>query len=109
MEPENDYGNIEYKLKLLCKDDKRREELISQMAYRLNEGSGECIYILGIGDNGELIGIDDENYNLSLENINIFATKNDSVIINISKKEIGNEKGNEKGEPKYIYELKIPL
>ena len=40
MEKEKEDGNIEYKLKILCKDSKRKEELISQMAYRLNEGSG---------------------------------------------------------------------
>lgn len=107
MEPENDEGNIEYKLKLICKDKMRIEELISQMAYRLNEGSGECIYILGIQDNGELIGINDEDYKLSLENITHFATTNDSVIINISKKEIDNEIDNEIKDKKYIYEILI--
>ena len=55
MERENEYGNIEYKLCInpIHKKEKRIEEPISQMqAYRLNEGHGECIYIIGISDEG---------------------------------------------------------
>ena len=34
MEPENETGNVEYKLKLLEKDNKRIETLATQMRYR---------------------------------------------------------------------------
>lgn len=34
------------------------------MSFRLNEGCGECIYILGVGDNGELNGITEYDYKL---------------------------------------------
>ena len=99
MEKENEEGNIEYKLKVIHTDSKRLQELTTQMAYRLNEGSGECIYILGVNDTGDMIGIDDEDYKLSIENITNFAKANDSSIINISKKQIEDNK--------YIYELLI--
>ena len=99
MEKENDEGNIEYKLKVIHTESKRLQELTSQMSYRLNEGSGECIYILGVNDTGDMVGIDDDDYKISLENITNFAKANDSSIINISKKEID--------EDKYIYELLI--
>ena len=102
MEKEKEDGNIEYKLKILCKDKKRKEELISQMAYRLNEGGGECIYILGISDHGEPLGISKEDYNLSIDNIEHFAQQNDALIINISEKNL-----NHNQEKKCIYEILI--
>ena len=88
MEKEKEDGNVEYKLKILCKDNKRKEELISQMAYRLNEGGGECLYILGISDHGEPLGISKEDYKKSLDNIENFAQQNDALIINISEKNL---------------------
>ena len=90
MDREQEEGNIEYKLKIIHKDKKRLQELTSQMAYRLNEGSGECIYILGVSDTGDMVGINEEEYTISLENLKQFALANDSHIINISKKALGN-------------------
>ena len=102
MEREKEDGNVEYKLKILCKDNKRKEELISQMAFRLNEGSGECTYILGISDNGEPLGISKDDYKTSLDNIEYFAQQNDALIINISEKIL--EHNNQKN---CIYEILI--
>ena len=70
MNPECDEGNIEYKLKITPVTEKRKEELITQMSFRLNEGCGECIYILGVGDNGELNGITEYDYKLSMSFLN---------------------------------------
>ena len=50
FEPEKDDGNIEYKLKLINLSPERINTLITQMKYRLNEGSGEAIYEIGIKD-----------------------------------------------------------
>ena len=68
MEPENDYGNREYKLKLINKNSERIEELVSQMRFRINEGEGECFYNLGVNDKGKLIGITDEEFDETLKN-----------------------------------------
>ena len=69
MEQESEYGNIEYKLKLCIKSNKRLEELTSQMAFRLNEGNGECIYVIGVSDMGELSGITEEEYQFLEKNL----------------------------------------
>lgn len=76
MEPENDEGNIEYKLKLINTDHTRIEELITQMRYRCEQGNGECIYNLGIKDSGEIEGLTDDEFNETIKNINIIASKN---------------------------------
>ena len=101
MEKESEYGNIEYKLKL-CKDNpKRIEELTSQMAFRINEGNGECIYILGVSDDGALIGLSEEEYKFSFSILKKIADNNKSNIIEISNKEV------EDTNKKKIYEILI--
>jgi len=92
MNPECDEGNIEYKLKITPVTEKRKEELITQMSFRLNEGCGECIYILGVGDNGELNGITEYDYKLSMSFLNHMVKQNDSIILNVSKRLTENPK-----------------
>ena len=55
--PESDQGNIEYKLRLDKKGLLSRENMVSQMLYRMNEGRNkygryEANYIIGISDDG---------------------------------------------------------
>ena len=70
---EYDYGNVEYKLKLCDVNMERIVELTSQMNFRLQEGSGECYYIIGIEDNGNTLGISKEELEISLSVINTIA------------------------------------
>ena len=92
MEKENEEGNIEYKLKIIPENEKRKQELITQMNYRLNEGSGECIYVIGVTDNGEMQGISNKDFEKTFENLQNMVKKNDSVILHKSEKKINNEK-----------------
>jgi elongation factor 1-alpha len=62
--PEKDNGSCEYKLKLVygnhISEEVRNKKLIktaSQMKYRLYQGKGKAIYILGVSDNGDVEGI----------------------------------------------------
>lgn len=60
------YGNVEYKLFFNydkdnpLKDQIRVEKYITQLNFRINEGSGVAIYIIGIKDNGFIIGLDEK-------------------------------------------------
>lgn len=63
-------GNIEFKEYLtrnfhLKRD--RKESLASQMKYRLNQGEGEAVYLLGVTDDGEGVGLGDRELRESLE------------------------------------------
>lgn len=60
--PEDDEGSREYKLKLLDKSPERFEQIKTQMRYRMDEGQGECIYVLGVTDNGGVVGLTSEEY-----------------------------------------------
>ncbi|MEM0220151.1 MAG: elongation factor 1-alpha, partial [Thermoproteota archaeon] len=61
-------GNIEYKLKVVINDSERLEELATQLNYRLNEGGGEAFYELGVSNEGELIGLSEEEAKITLTN-----------------------------------------
>lgn len=70
---ENDYGDTEYKLILHIDDDYKREGLVTQMKYRLNAGMGECIYYLGVHDNGNPVGILPEEMEYSIKNLDVIC------------------------------------
>lgn len=62
MQAESDTGNVEYKLKLLNISSDKVDKLASQMRFRLEEGGHEAFYIIGITDDGKMVGLTDEEY-----------------------------------------------
>ena len=110
LSPENEEGNIEYKLKLLNVNQDRKQNLITQMRRRCIDGGGECIYILGVEDNGSMAGISGEESEETIRNITNIALENNYSISILSKKEISKNKFiyeiliREKNENKYIRE-----
>jgi len=75
MDKESDEGNIEYKLLLDKLTEEKAERLAAQMLYRLNEGHGEAFYIVGLSDDGQPIGLSDQELSNSLNNLKIIAQK----------------------------------
>lgn len=63
------YGNREYKLKIINCDDKKVIKRSTQMLFRLHEGNGRAIYLIGIDDNGKIEGLTIQELNTSLDNI----------------------------------------
>lgn len=47
LPPEEEEGNIEYKLKLINPSPSRLQHLVTQLKWRLREGQGEAIYEIG--------------------------------------------------------------
>jgi elongation factor 1-alpha len=80
LNKEKDNGYIEYKLHLCNIDDNKLKNRMTQMQYRLLEGNGKAIYIIGINDNGEFIGINKKQYKESIKNLKYLAEKNNSTI-----------------------------
>lgn len=66
MEPEREEGHIEYKLRLDASTPERVQKLATQLNYRLNEGGGEAFYELGVTDDGEPVGLTEEEAEKSL-------------------------------------------
>jgi hypothetical protein len=71
LPPEVEKGNIEYKLKLIDPTPLRFEHLVTQMKWRLQEGLGEAIYEIGVGDDGSLSGLTDDEMTKSLETLKL--------------------------------------
>lgn len=70
---ESNDGNIEYKLKLVDVTSSRFHHLVTQMKFRLGEGNTEAVYIIGVKDNGKLVGIPANELVLSLQTLRNMA------------------------------------
>jgi len=95
---EDDFGNKEYKWKIVPEDDSKMNfkcnKLASQMMYRLYEGEGKAVYIIGILDNGLPVGLNETDIyktitmfnnitkiiNCNINNIRMY-NKNDNYIL----------------------------
>lgn len=82
------YGNREYKRFLIFNDKHENNKIklnkrSTQLLFRLNEGDGKALYIIGLEDNGIVYGIQENILIKSIENI-IKMTK----IINVNIKNI---------------------
>lgn len=100
MEPENDYGNIEYKLILKNDNEEKLQKLATQMRYRCHQSeNGECIYNLGVSDDGELVGLTDDEYNKTIDILKKVADKNNYSVQLLTTNKVT--------ENKKIYEVLI--
>lgn len=59
---EDDEGSVEYKWKLVGITPDRFEHLLSQMKFRVTEGQGECIYEVGVADDGLPKGLAESDF-----------------------------------------------
>jgi GTPase SAR1 family protein len=85
LEPEVEYGNKEYKLKIINKENDRLEKLASQLKWRLNEGNGEALYYIGVNDDGSVVGLGGNELNETIKNIKKMCEKINSKIISTEK------------------------
>jgi GTPase len=53
---EQEYGNIEYKWRLIGITENKQQKLATQMQFRLFEGNGSAVYVLGVKDCGQPCG-----------------------------------------------------
>ena len=70
---EDDEGFVEYKWKLVDVTPDRFEHLVTQMKYRVAEGQGECLYEVGVADDGLPRGLNAAEYEESQETIRRMA------------------------------------
>lgn len=75
LEPENEYGNVEYKLRLTDPTPERIERLVTQLKWRIREGQGEAILFLGVKDNGHFVGLTPDEIRLSLQTLEMMSSK----------------------------------
>ncbi len=70
LPPEEYFGNTEYKWKLInISNPLKYQKLATQMKFRLNEGEGRAVYLVGVMDNGQPVGISHEDLYETILNI----------------------------------------
>lgn len=75
LDAEDDEGDVEYKWRLTSITDARFENLVTQMQFRVSEGCGQCLYELGVADNGTPRGLPPAEYAESVETIQRMARR----------------------------------
>lgn len=85
LQPEVEYGNKEYKLKIINKENDRIEQLATQLKWRLNEGNGEALYYIGVNDDGSVVGLNSDELKETIMNIKKMCEKINSKIISTQK------------------------
>lgn len=69
MDKESYYGFVEYKRHIKLTTPFKHNSLVSQLRYRLIEGNGRCIYMIGVEDNGTIFNLNEDDYNETLKNL----------------------------------------
>lgn len=82
---ESDEGAVEYKLHLCGLDKLHIERRATQLRFRVNEGSGECFYYLGVRDDGSVEGLSEAEYLESVGALRRIADLIGCVILELSK------------------------
>ncbi|KAF2897582.1 hypothetical protein ILUMI_08594 [Ignelater luminosus] len=90
LPPEPQSGNIEYKLKIINPSKQRFEHLVTQMKWRLIEGSGEAIYEIGVEDNGSLTGLTTGDLAASLQTLEEMALKLGATVTVLTERQLDN-------------------
>ena len=86
--PENDTGNVEYKLQLLDPSPARFARLVTQLKWRLLEGGGQAYYELGVADSGELVGLPRVDLESSLDTLEMMAGEIGASVIVVKEIEV---------------------
>ncbi|KAG6888049.1 hypothetical protein C0995_010910 [Termitomyces sp. Mi166 len=86
--PENDEGNVEYKLQLLSPSPARFARLVTQLKWRLLEGGGQAYYELGVADSGALVGLPRAELEQSLETLEMMAGEIGASVIVVKEIEM---------------------
>jgi len=76
--PEKEEGNKEYKRYLKCKKTSEKEFIekrASQMLYRLIEGNGNAVYLLGVDDNGKIYSLNSKVLEETINYLKLIAER----------------------------------
>jgi elongation factor 1-alpha len=90
IEKEQYYGNVEYKIKFESMDDCKIKKYATQMKFRLIEGNGEAIYLIGVQDNGQIVGLPTSELEMSTNIIHKIVNEIDSEVKQIIKINVEN-------------------
>ena len=106
LQSEKETGNIEYKIRLCNDTEEKINQLGTQMLYRLYQGKGYVIYYLGVCDNGDIMGIFENDLDISFSLLKRVSKKIGAELIKFIKINID---GTDKFYMKVILKKKLDL
>lgn len=80
-------GSVEFKSELVKSihlKEGKKESLAAQMKYRITSGEGTATYVIGVTDDGELIGLNEDKFTESIEVLSTLAADIDANITDVS-------------------------
>jgi len=86
--PRKEQRNIEFKERLISEihlKEERKQQLATQMKFRLEKGNGVAVYIIGVKENGEVKGLSEMEFEESLNVLRIIAMENNARIEKVEK------------------------
>lgn len=92
IEQEQYYGNVEYKLRFESMDEDKIKKYATQMKFRLIEGKGEAIYLIGVQDNGQIVGLPTNDIGVSIDIIHKICNEINTEVKQIIKINVENSK-----------------
>ncbi|XP_071476685.1 GTP-binding protein 1-like [Diadema antillarum] len=87
---EQDMGELHAKDKLVCPSDAVYEALQKQLQERLDEGQGEMIYAVGIGDNGTKSGLSSDELAASVATLERMAQSIEADVVLLRERDLEN-------------------
>ena len=85
--PEKEDGNKEYKRYISCNNKSSENDFInrraSQMLYRLIEGDGKAVYLIGVDDDGKVISLNESEIKDTIKYITLISNEINANIIGI--------------------------
>lgn len=102
------YGNREYKRHLLLPNTHSMHKKSTQLLFRLNEGNGRALYLIGVEDSGRISGLAKDDMLTSLDNFIQMSQiiKCQVEKINVYKLVVTHER-TEQTQSKYITTIRI--
>lgn len=88
MLPRREAKNIEFKERLSSSvhlQEKKKQKLAAQMRERLDAGDGKAVYVLGVKDNGEILGLKEVELEESLQVLKSVAAENSACVQKVEK------------------------
>ncbi len=103
---EDDYGELEYKYKLVDLTPEQKIRLTGQMKYRLkcDENYGQATYDIGLTDDGFGLGLKEDEMKESLDNLRQIAENADAKICAVHKHTVTHFVNSEEDLVKYVHD-----
>lgn len=106
VQGEEERGSVEHKLRI---NPDRLLHLASQLKWRLSEGGGKAAYLLGVTDDGRLIGMPKAQLDLSLHLLNNMARSVKAAVVAVDRIALNSfppeDNNSINANPNYEYDL----